>query len=168
MLVRVGIVVATLGVVSCSPSHRMVHQGNVYFEHCYGADFDPTIPTQDKEVCWSAWLAHYTRHQPGHRIDYAMRRMEALQMGEPSPTLPRHDGSPTEGPKGSWPPQTESTVRVSSAELAPNGDNPDIPHGCETICRAQHDRCSAGCDAKAEWCEKLCEREQGLCMGGCY
>src|SRR5262245_32189465 len=60
----------------CIPSHRIVHEGNRYFEHCYGADFDVRVTPAQNLACWQAWIAHYNRFQPSQRVDYAMRRVE--------------------------------------------------------------------------------------------
>ena len=150
----------------------MVHQGNIYFEHCYGADFDPQIPAAEKEVCWTTWLAHYTRHQPGHRIDFALRRVEGLQMGEAMPPLPGIDPNAPKTDPGDWPPSVGSTgpalARMDGEEPSQEGDGAEIPHGCETICQSERDECGRKCAESRDWCSKLCDREQALCTGGCY
>jgi hypothetical protein len=152
----------------------MVHDGNVYFEHCYGADFEPNVSDSDREACWNAWLAHYTRHQPAHRIDYAMRRVEALQAAEPGmslpgiqnhgisePVPPSADGNVTlEGPKAGA--ETANVLETSSA------DNAEIPHGCAAACTVLEQACEKRCPADTAGCHEGCVTERTTCLGGCY
>jgi hypothetical protein len=148
----------------------MVHDGNVYFEHCYGSDFEPKVADSDREACWNAWLAHYTRHQAAHRIDYAMRRVESLQSAEPGLALP---GIPNPGAPETIPPDPEGDITLmgprAGAEAATVLENSaEIPHGCTAACGALEQACDARCPADASTCHKGCATERATCLGGCY
>lgn len=149
----------------------MVHEGNVYFEHCYAADFDPKLGPTQRESCWTAWLAHYTKNQAAHRIDYAMRRVEALQGGERSPGLPDLQGPDQDAPViGSEGADVTRTGPRAGAEVATTivaGEGAVI-NGCETTCTAGFTTCAARCPAENLGCPDFCEREKTICLGGCY
>ena len=72
----------------CSPSLRMVHQSNAYFERCHAADFDASVSTEDKMGCWQAWVEHYRAGQPPERVVYARERVAALTQGDILVPLP--------------------------------------------------------------------------------
>lgn len=149
----------------------MVHEGNGYFEKCYGADFNPKRSDTEREACWNAWLAHYTRHQPAHRIDYAMRRVESLQAGESALGLPGLSPSPApfvissgseavtvQGPRAG----AEAATRLQTEE------EPSVAHGCTGMCQIYEARCLTPCPERSGACAKGCEREKAICLGGCY
>jgi hypothetical protein len=70
--------VALLAVAGCGPSLRRVHQGNVYFERCYAADLDVTVPAEERRACWEAWHAYYQMGASPERIDHATERLAML------------------------------------------------------------------------------------------
>jgi hypothetical protein len=160
----------------------MVHDGNVYFERCYGAEFDARISPRQREACWSAWLAHYTRHQPAERIDYAMRRVEAIQAGDQTLKLPGFAGGETPAPAdpsqvrvdmrrarvGSEVPTVEA--RGSAREQNTDEQHPadGVPNGCGAVCGETGSHCEAGCPADSSDCRRLCVREKEICLRGCY
>jgi len=157
----------------CAPSLRMVHEGNGYFENCYAADYNPKLQDMQREACWNAWLAHYTRHQPAHRIDYALRRVEALEAGEPPLGLP--------GLSSHW--EQIASTSASGAELVtlqgpragaeaatqldPSAE-PSVAHGCTGMCNTYQSRCMASCAESLGPCANGCEHEKAICLGGCY
>jgi hypothetical protein len=150
----------------------MVHEGDTYFERCYGADFDVRVPQEKKELCWQAWLAHYTKHQPAHRVDYALGRIEALQSGEPAPFLPGLvRGALTPGEL-----RSELDAAVSAASntgsllLAPISapDASSVPNGCSDFCSEYERRCNADCPTANEVCTAGCQRERAICLNGCH
>lgn len=155
---------------ACIPSHRLVHDGNRYFEQCYGADFDPQTEPAQKEACWQAWMAHYTRHQAASRVDYAMRRIEALQSGEPPPSLPGlgkqapQSVSADGGPLASIQYGTASQLRDEGDAGAGNA----IPNGCLEACNAYEGRCVSRCPTDSVNCRPGCSRERVICLGGCH
>ena len=161
----------------------MVHEGDTYFERCYGADFDVRVPQEKKELCWQAWLAHYTKHQPAHRVDYALGRIEALSSGEPPPFLPglvrgalRPDQIRSELDAA-----VAASSNTSSMLLAPisAADASAVPRGCAHFCSEYERRCNADCPAaveargsareqRSDTCMAGCERERAICLNGCY
>lgn len=155
--------------LGCAPSHRMVHEGNVYFERCYGADFDPKVRPELREACWSAWLAHYTRHQPSHRVDYALRRIESIQTGESTLELPGLRG-------GQSKPPVDPTMRdvphgrppFAAVQAAPDAGPDEARHGCAEVCDSLETQCVAACPPDLFACRDLCVRENQICRKGCY
>ena len=149
----------------------MVHDGDKYFEHCYGADFDPRVAQDQKELCWQAWIAHYTKHQPSHRIDYALSRVEALQNGEPPPALPglvRGALTPAEV-RSELDAAAAAASNTSAALLSPtSADGGNVPNGCMHFCDQYDARCRARCTGLGPKCPDTCERERAVCLNGCY
>ncbi len=146
-----------------------MHEGDTYFERCYAADFDARIAPQQKELCWQAWIAHYTKHQPAHRVDYALRRVEALQSGEPLPALPglgAAAGSPEmAGFDASL--LAANAVLTSSPGVVVEDAGP-VPNGCEAACSAYEAHCRSACPEGDVDCRSGCARERAICSGGCY
>lgn len=146
----------------------MVHEGDKYFERCYGADFAIHVAENAKEACWQAWIAHYTKFQPAHRVDYALGRIEALQNGEPAPALPglmdAGLGDVTDGAvfdDGRDP----SVVWLRSP---PTVDGGSVPRGCMRYCGAQKEHCEGRCARENVACQASCAREREDCLAGCY
>lgn len=148
-----------------------MHEGDRYFEHCYGADFDRRVTPAQNEACWQAWLAHYTRYQPAHRVDYAMRRMEALQAGEPVlklPGLARNADAPEVDPEHQA--LLETAQAGAPPKLAMNSADagaPTIPNGCLDTCSTYEARCIHEC-ADEMACRHGCTRERAICLGACH
>lgn len=150
-----------------------MHDGDLYFERCYGADFDRRVDPTKKEACWQAWLGHYTRHQPAHRVDYAMRRIEALQAGEALPTLPGMAGA-----QGDQVP-VDATLLAMVGGGAPrlatprvDGDSGTVvhavPNGCLDACNKYESTCVSECPGGGVNCRNGCSRERAICLGGCH
>jgi hypothetical protein len=150
----------------------MMHEGDVYFERCYGADFASEFGVQQKEACWQAWVAHYTKHQPAHRVDYALGRIESLQNGERPPELPGLL-------RGALPPQevareldaaAAAASDTSAALLSPlmQGDGGVVPNGCAHYCGEFEQQCRARCLSAGRACDEGCERERAVCLNGCH
>jgi hypothetical protein len=173
LLLMFGSLVFSALTPACIPSHRMVHDGDVYFERCYGADYDARYPAGQKEACWQAWLAHYTKHQPAHRVDYALRRIEALQNGEPAPELPGlGNGGLTQGQLVAEVQDIDAGVSNNgSALLAPRtevADGGGIPNGCLHYCDEYEAACSSRCQGTSPACFSGCERERAICLHACH
>lgn len=149
-----------------------MHEGNRYFEYCYAADFDPRVAPAENEGCWQAWLAHYNRFQPAQRIDYAMRRVEALQAGEPPLRLPGIQGSSPANQVAASP----EALQSAQAGTQPKADisaqakaaQAPIPNGCLDACNAYEGRCVQECAPNGVQCRHDCTRERAICLGGCY
>lgn len=145
----------------------MVHEGDTYFERCYAADFNLRIRPEQREACWQAWVAHYTRHQPAHRVDYALRRIEALQNGEPALLLP---GLPASSAGKAVEIDDAGSLARAQASLSPvmQGDGGPVQNGCLTFCNDYESRCVARCPGNDVACHDGCQRERALCLQGCY
>lgn len=143
----------------------MVHEGDIYFERCYSADFAEQLANTQREACWQAWLADYTRFQPAHRIDYAMRRIEALQNGEPLPKLPGLSSGPQDLAL-----MSALDGGVGEGRLSPvmEGDGAVVPNGCGHFCDAERAHCDARCPPQDRACVQTCERERAFCLHGCH
>jgi hypothetical protein len=77
-----------LGCFACGPSLNTVHEGAVRFEHCYGVDLNPRAEPVQRKACWQLWVSSYTVGQPRDRIEYAQRRLHALDGSDDAcPTL---------------------------------------------------------------------------------
>lgn len=151
----------------------MVHDGDTYFERCYGADFDERYPQAQKEACWQAWLAHYTKHQPAHRVDYALRRIEALQNGEPAPELPGLvSGALSHNQVVAELREVDAAVSNTGSGLLAStdaqADGGGIPNGCLHFCNEYEAACSARCQGTSPACFVGCERERDICLHGCH
>ncbi len=148
----------------------MVHTGNFYFEHCYGAEFNPEVSPGEREACWMAWLANYTRHQPAHRVDYAMRRVEAIQAGDQTLLLPGVPGGMSAPPVDPSLPQTASAypARVGANVATTEGDAGAPGHGCSESCVGLEGECSLSCPPDTPSCHALCKRDAEICRRGCY
>lgn len=160
-----------VGAAGCAPSHRLVHEGDRYFERCYGADFDLRIDSIQKESCWQAWITYYTKHQPAHRVDYALARIEKLQNGEPQPTLPSmgSESAPVPAPDLEIVDPDGGNGDVSTAVLVTmESDAGPVPNGCLHFCNEYESRCNAQCDRGSLACSANCEHERGVCLRGCY
>ncbi len=151
----------------------MVHQGNGYFENCYAADYNPKLQESQREACWNAWLAHYTRHQPAHRIDYALRRVEALEAGEPALGMPGLNEPEQQVAPTATSPATLVTLQgpragaEAATQLDPSAET-SVAHGCAGMCEAYQNRCMTRCQESLGACAKGCEHEKAICLGGCY
>lgn len=154
-----------------------MHEGDRYFERCYAADYEVRVAVADKEACWTAWTSHYTKHQPAHRVDYALRRIEAIQNGEPAPSLPGLGRGPL--PSGSLSSaEVDAEVQAASVESSNNSaallttislnDGGPVPNGCLNYCNQYESRCNGRCPGTSTTCRLGCERERQLCLNGCH
>jgi hypothetical protein len=85
LLTTPGFAILTAG---CGPSLTTIHEGTLRFEHCYRIDLEPNAKAPQQKACWSRWLGQYTYGQPRDRIDYARRRLSALnETNGPEPEL---------------------------------------------------------------------------------
>jgi hypothetical protein len=155
----------------------MLHEGDTYFERCYGADYAYRVPRDRKEACWQSWIAHYTKHQPAHRVDYALARIEALQNGDPAPVLP---GLPRANiDAGAMDASIAEELEAADAAARPpqgwllspvmtQGDGAVVPNGCANYCEGYASTCEARCAPENAPCQVGCKRERAICLGGCY
>jgi hypothetical protein len=151
----------------CVPSYRLVHEGDRYFERCYGADFDAKVDGTQKEACWQAWITYYTKHQPAHRVDYALARIESLQNGDRFPALPGLVPQPQPA-QALAKEAADAGAEVSATVPVSVPDASLVPRGCLHFCNEYESSCNARCDRGSLACSANCERERGLCLRGCY
>ncbi len=171
--------------MGCGPSLRRVQQSRVYFERCYAADFDATVPLAEKHACWSAWLEHYTRGQERERLRYANERVFAIEHGESVPRLP---GLPraTLGPTSATPVTAASETLEPEVEAPPSqADREDAPRtrasrrlapmprtsnpACAAqACEPDWRSCVERCPEDRPGCETACELELQACARGCF
>jgi hypothetical protein len=163
----------------------MVHQSNAYFERCHSADYDPQIQSDLRQACWEAWLEHYTNGQPPEKVEYARRRVRALEEGITVPPLP---GLPSSALDTSY----TSSILVSTTEERPEEDRQseaeagagtegDLPTAEPTeseptmgstdgvrggVCIPARTRCREACDIPS--CHDACNAEYRTCMRGFY
>lgn len=148
----------------------MVHEGDTYFERCYAADFEARVTPEQREACWTAWVAHYTRLQPAHRVDYAMRRVESLQNGEPTPSLPDLPNA-IEGNAVVVLPDVDAEVGYRNTELLSAllaVDAGPVPNGCLAFCDDYESRCVARCPHGSLECREVCAAERAICLNACH
>lgn len=153
----------------CAPSIRMVHQSSTFFEQCHGADYDTHVTPDERQRCWSVWLAHYTLGQNVERVAYAEARLSGGEIA-PLPSLASAEvGSYTasflsmsadEIPEGDVP---DSARRHE--ERLPSAPNPD--HQCAPVCAPRWDNCIRRCQEPYGSCRDACETEHRTCLGGC-
>lgn len=175
----------------------MVHQSNVYFEQCHGADYDPDLPPELRRACWAAWLEHYQIGQPPHRIAHAQKRIAALDAGEPVAPLPglttaSVDATYTaaffstsvdvDNPADDQAVQNVETLRLSGVletetpppPTAPNPQStqvrspPNADGPCSSVCEPAWNRCMLNCEGRDRSCDGACEAEHRVCMRGCF
>ncbi|HEV8550618.1 MAG TPA: hypothetical protein VGQ57_16345 [Polyangiaceae bacterium] len=130
-----------LASLACGPSLATVREGSVRFEHCYGVDLNPEAQSAQRKACWQQWVTSYTVGQPLDRIEYAERRLRALDGDDGN--CPRlalgQDHALEQGPlntvvpaptsaHASPPPVATAAVVADAgeppAEVSPNGELP--------------------------------------------
>lgn len=152
-----------------------MHESNIRFEHCYRLDMDPKIAMSHRELCWRDWTETYAVGQAMDRIEYARRRLVALESGDsrlitivaptrsqgrvfaeiggPSPDAPMAAPAPTSAHEP--PPKTEPAPKVE----APPPEPP--PQGLVR----PGDNCAAECTTTFSECDRLCQAKQADCVG---
>ena len=172
----------------------MVHRSRAYFERCYAADFDPSIPRTERHACWVAWLDHYTSGQPRERIMYARERLVAQGTATDSLLLPGVDvAAPTSDAMRAAhaptaPPDTALATSVAPVDTdtsaptetptqrpvptIPPPRPPAVPHhgspACAPICDPRFIECAERCDrSNPEPCRDACIAEHRACGNAC-
>jgi hypothetical protein len=175
---------------ACGPSISSVYEGNIRFEHCYRLDMDPKIATSHRQACWEEWMHRYTYGQTRDRLEYARRRVKAIQSGDPErselnlnespdaatnappeapvPTSVHRPPPPTVLPP---PPPPEATDAGADADAAPEAGGPPPPGAqCVKDCGPPwgecHQKCSGDAGAKSWQC-KACDLDYRRCVQRC-
>jgi hypothetical protein len=61
---------------------QYIYESNIRFEHCYRLDYDEHIAPPHRRACWAEWLSLYSTRQTRDRVDYAQRRIRAIDSGD--------------------------------------------------------------------------------------
>lgn len=160
------LLLATLGIGSlaagCGPSLTTIHEGSLRFEHCYRIDLEPDANSPQRNACWSRWLAQYTYGQPRDRIDYARRRMIALEEGNAqAPELRLTGGHGAEerqfyvvapAPQDLHGPPPPLATALDAASVTASTDSAREPPAspCAKSCGSTWSTCDASCVTSAD------------------
>lgn len=148
-------VLVTLGgLAACGPSVQVLHEGTVRFEHCHRLDLDPQIAPSHRLACWQAWTTRYSYGQPRDRLEYAQRRIAAIQRNEPPPqleieTTPQHLLEEPEGP-------TDVHAPPPPIARPANGAQPSDDDSWRTAAEAPGDQCARDCRQERARCLDSC------------
>jgi len=183
--------------VGCGPSLVTVHEGTVRFEHCYRVDLEPRVTPPNRVACWRSWISAYTVGQPRDRIEYAERRLHALESGDASPpalalgadrppqarqfylVVPQPTSVHAPPPPVAKPVQDAEPDAASDAG-APNelqaktteskAGEGDAPPGanCTKRCQAGWHSCDDGCQATGKSDCAKCKPAYTKCMRSCF
>lgn len=160
----------------CGPGLEAVHESNLRFEHCYRLDMDARIAPPHREHCWRDWTVEYGYDQPLDHIEYARRRIVALESGDTRIVELRTDapaegrvfeevgaappGAPMAAPaptSANAPPPKTEPVAPSEPAVAPASSS--APLGS----RRPGDACVAECETPLVECSKRCGAKQAVC-----
>ena len=158
---------------ACGPGLEAVHESNLRFEHCYRLDMDSKIAAPHREHCWRDWTVAYSYDQSLDHIEYARRRIVALESGDTRLVSLRTD-APAEGrvfeEVGAPPPDAPMAAPApTSAHEPPPKTVPvtrpePLPAASQPAASARPgDTCAAQCDLPLAECSKLCEAKQADC-----
>jgi len=152
---------------ACGPSIQSIHEGSVRFEHCYRLDLDPKIAPSHRHACWDQWTRVYSYGQARDRVEYARRRINELEAGDPEPPVlslgeqekrPEREfymSMPTDAHAPPPPMATTPTEEPTQKQVVP-GDE------CIIRCRTQRTSCLGECQAPGagQATEKAKERSE--------
>src|SRR5512138_3262438 len=74
-------VLAGWAMFGCGPSVQYIYEGNIRFEHCYRLDLDANIAPSHRRICWAEWVDNFSKGQTQDRLEYAKRRIAAIESG---------------------------------------------------------------------------------------
>jgi hypothetical protein len=174
--------------IACGPSLETMHESNLRFEHCYRLDMDPKIALSHRELCWRDWTEIYASGQPMDRIEYARRRIVALDSGDarlvtivttsksqgrvfteiggPAADTPMAAPAPTSAHEP--PPKTEPAPKVDTPKPEPPPPGLSRPgDACGNECTSTFSECNRLCEAKQADCV-ACREEYRKCMRRCF
>lgn len=183
--------------VGCGPSLVTVHEGTVRFEHCYRVDLEPRVTPPNRAACWRSWVSAYTVGQPRDRIEYAQRRLHALEGGDASPPVLALDAERPSQPRQFYlvvpqptsvhapPPPVAKPVEDPEPDTASDAGAPnerqaktaggkavdaDAPPGssCTERCRTGWHRCDQSCAGSAASGCAQCKATYSKCMRSCF
>ncbi len=173
--------------VACGPSVSVIYEANIRFEHCYRLDLDPKVVPGHRTTCWKEWSRRYTYGQTRDRLEYARRRIAALDSGDvarPELDLSRADAgagsSEDQAPTNvhAPPPRTLAKVAVDAGAAdaehvaAPDAAPREPPgaacaNGCRSSWNACKDDCNPDAGSRRGSC-KACDADYSRCVQRCY
>ena len=122
------------------------------YEQCYGADYDPSVPPEQRQQCWRAWLDARVEDEPPERVRYAEMRLAQLAADGSTRALP----SPVPTPPVTY---THEYPRSPPAGY-PNS-------ACTPLCNDHWAECNTHCQMKDKDCAMACEAAYRICIEGC-
>ncbi|NOY89949.1 MAG: hypothetical protein GXP55_01980 [Deltaproteobacteria bacterium] len=170
----------------------MEHQSATFFERCHATDADPRATLDQRQACWTGWLAHYAEDQPPERVRYAETRCDALARGESLPPLPglgpavdetyaasylalsvETHGQETQAGPSAGDAGASAQSADAGAATAPHEDRTMAPPtggttACSSFCVPRWGACVRRCDQEGRGCIGACEADYRTCLGGCY
>jgi hypothetical protein len=139
---------------ACGPSIQSIHEGSVRFEHCYRLDLDPKIAPSHRHACWDQWTRVYSYGQARDRVEYARRRIDELEAGDPDPpelSLAEREKRPEREFYMSMPAPTDAHAPPPPMATTPTEDpnQKQVVPGDECIirCRKQRTACLGDCES---------------------
>lgn len=172
---------AGLVVAACGPGLEAVHESNLRFEHCHRLDMDARIAPSHREYCWRDWNQTYASDQPLDRIEYARRRIVALESGDARLITVRRQtfgggrvfeeiGAAPAVERMAAPAPTSAHAPPPKTEPAPPTPAPVGPKpgdACAVECKSTFSDCVRPCNAAKSACEK-CNEDYRACMRRCF
>jgi hypothetical protein len=169
--------------VACGSGFESMHESNLRFEHCYRLDMDDKIAPSHREYCWRDWTETFASDQPLDRIEYARRRVAALESGDGrlvtlGTTEQRETrvfdefAAPTNAPMAA-PAPTSAHEPPPKTAPAPDPKGPAQVAGsrpgeaCTGPCESSLSDCSRQCEAKKVDCA-VCREDYRGCMRRCF
>lgn len=156
--------------LACGPGLEMRHEANLRFEHCYRLDMDPKIARTHREYCWRDWTERYAVDQPLDRIEYARRRIAALESGdsrtlgiheEPHPSdrvfaEVKNEPAPMAAP-------APTSAHAPPPKTAPPETAQPPPAPMPSGSARPGEECTADCGRVLSGCDRLCAAKQADC-----
>jgi hypothetical protein len=148
-----------------------MHDSDLRFEHCYRLDMDARVAAAHREHCWRDWNQTYAHDEPLDRIEYARRRIAALESGDKA-ELTIHNQAPTSGrvfeEVGSADPVAPMAAPAPTSAHEPPPKTAPIPaprSSSEAIAATTRpgDACAGQCERSFGDCGRLCEAKQADC-----
>lgn len=178
--------VTATAAAGCGPGLETVHESNVRFEHCYRLDMDQSVAASHREYCWRSWSKAYAHGQPRDKVEYARRRITALESGatqrieiQPSGGRRERVFSVVGGPDRESTPPPEAPI-AAPAPTSPTEPPPAIAPAeppppaaqapateCTTECRGAWSECRNECAGAEDACNACVEDYRG-CMRRCF
>lgn len=181
------LLVVLIAAAACGPSLETIHESNVRFEHCYRLDMDPRIASSHRELCWRDWTVTYAYGQSRDRIEYARRRIIALESGDTAllsidtrpvarkrvfsvigEAAPEAAPMAAPAPTSAHAPPPRTATEASEETPAPQPPPAAMPgQGCAGNCAHEFGKCGPSCVSESDECT-ACREAYRDCMRRCY